>query len=156
MTIQEFAPATYPPKYREPRRAVREAATGYRDKSAAGVAPRMARAALQQRSINLMMNVYTEPTVLDIGGALDALPSLPLGAKPSERQRNVPRGPTAVALYQMLHQNLSGLGSFCFADHAHAEPRVSRQVPLRPAESGAQGFKQSTVEGAAARTIKDL
>ncbi len=46
--------------------------------SRGGVAPRTAQAALRHSSIDLTMNVYTDPRLLDVHGALDALPSLPL------------------------------------------------------------------------------
>jgi len=47
--------------------------------SAGGVAPRTAQAAMRHSSIDLTMNVYTDPRMLDVMGALDALPALPLG-----------------------------------------------------------------------------
>jgi len=46
--------------------------------SKGGVAPRTAQAALRHSSIDLTMNVYTDPRLLDVHGALDALPELPL------------------------------------------------------------------------------
>ena len=52
----------------------------------AGVAPRTAQAALRHSSIDLTMNVYTDPRLLDVAGALNALPSLPrLVGGPSAR-----------------------------------------------------------------------
>ncbi len=51
-----------------------------------GVAPRTAQAAMRHSKIDLTMNVYTDPKLLDIRGALDALPMLPLhGGPQSER-----------------------------------------------------------------------
>ena len=47
--------------------------------SAAGVAPRTAQAAMRHSTIDLTMNVYTDPKLLDVAGAMDALPALPLG-----------------------------------------------------------------------------
>ena len=47
--------------------------------SAGGVAPRTAQAAMRHSSIDLTMNVYTDPRVLDVAGALDSLPSLNTG-----------------------------------------------------------------------------
>ena len=46
--------------------------------SKAGVAPRTAQAAMRHSSIDLTMNVYTDPKLLDVAGALESLPSLPL------------------------------------------------------------------------------
>jgi hypothetical protein len=46
--------------------------------SKAGVAPRTAQAAMRHSTINLTMNVYTDPKLLDVAGAVESLPSLPL------------------------------------------------------------------------------
>ncbi len=46
--------------------------------SKAGVAPRTAQAAMRHSTIDLTMNVYTDPKLLDVAGAMDALPALPL------------------------------------------------------------------------------
>ena len=42
--------------------------------SKAGVAPRTAQAALRHSSLELTMNVYTDPRLLDVAAAVDALP----------------------------------------------------------------------------------
>jgi integrase len=42
--------------------------------SKAGVAPRVAQAAMRHSSIDLTMNIYTDPTLLDVAGAINALP----------------------------------------------------------------------------------
>ena len=55
--------------------------------SAGGVAPRTAQAALRHSSIDLTMNVYTDPRLLDVHGALDALPQLPLDQSPQADHR---------------------------------------------------------------------
>ncbi len=47
--------------------------------SKAGVAPRVAQAAMRHSSLDLTMNVYTDPRLLDIGAAMEALPDLALG-----------------------------------------------------------------------------
>ncbi|MCD4824940.1 MAG: tyrosine-type recombinase/integrase [Phycisphaerae bacterium] len=41
----------------------------------AGVAPRTAMAAMRHSKIELTMNVYTDPALLDIAGAVDSLPA---------------------------------------------------------------------------------
>ena len=51
--------------------------------SKGGVAPRTAQAAMRHSTIDLTMNVYTDPKLLDVHGALDSLPALPLN---TERQ----------------------------------------------------------------------
>jgi len=43
---------------------------------AAGIAPRIAQAAMRHSSLNLTMGLYTDPRLLDVAGALAALPSL--------------------------------------------------------------------------------
>jgi integrase len=48
--------------------------------SKSGVAPRTAQAAMRHSTINLTMNTYTDPKLLDVAGAMEALPALPLGA----------------------------------------------------------------------------
>ncbi len=47
--------------------------------SKGGVTPRTAQAAMRHSKIDLTMNVYTDPRLLDVAGAVEALPSLPLG-----------------------------------------------------------------------------
>ena len=46
--------------------------------SKGGVKPRTAQAAMRHSKIDLTMNVYTDPKLLDVAGAVKALPSLPL------------------------------------------------------------------------------
>ena len=41
----------------------------------AGVSPRIAMAAMRHSSIELTMNVYTDPALLDVAGAVESLPS---------------------------------------------------------------------------------
>ena len=48
--------------------------------SKGGVAPRTAQAAMRHSTIDLTMNVYTDPKLLDVQGALDVLPALRLDA----------------------------------------------------------------------------
>ena len=55
--------------------------------SKGGVAPRTAQAAMRHSSIDLTMNVYTDPRLLDVAGAMDALPSLSLDTPQGHRQR---------------------------------------------------------------------
>lgn len=79
--------------------------------SAGGVAPRTAQAAMRHSNIDLTMNVYTDPRVLDVAGALDALPALPLNAQPVRHREQQATGTdrrqlTETWLLQMLHQIL--------------------------------------------------
>ncbi len=50
--------------------------------SKGGVTPRTAQAAMRHSNVNLTMNTYTDPKLLDVAGAMEALPSLPLGRGP--------------------------------------------------------------------------
>ena len=43
--------------------------------SKAGVPHRVAQAAMRHSSLHLTMNIYTDPTLLDVAGAINALPS---------------------------------------------------------------------------------
>ena len=52
----------------------------YNPPSEGNVAPRTAQAAMRHSTIDLTMNVYTDPKLLDVVGALEALPRLPLEA----------------------------------------------------------------------------
>ena len=54
--------------------------------SKGGVAPRTAQAAMRHAKIDLTMNVYTDPKLLDVRGALDTLPALPLDGNTPEAQ----------------------------------------------------------------------
>jgi hypothetical protein len=91
---------TYTANYRDGSGVVREVATGCRDESAArsllgklerllskgGVKPRTAQAAVRHSTINLTMNVHTDPKLLDVASAMESLPSLPLTGG-TDRQR---------------------------------------------------------------------
>ena len=48
--------------------------------SKGGVAPRTAQAAMRHSTIDLTMNTYTDPKLLDVAGAMESLPNLPLSA----------------------------------------------------------------------------
>jgi hypothetical protein len=49
--------------------------------SAKGIAPRTAQQAMQHSDMKLTMGVYTDPKLLDVAGALDSLPGLPLSPR---------------------------------------------------------------------------
>jgi len=60
--------------------------------SRGNVAPRTAQAAMRHSSIDLTMNVYTDPKLLDVAGALDAFPELPLTSSAIDQPRLLPTG----------------------------------------------------------------
>jgi integrase len=55
--------------------------------SKGGIAPRTAQAAMRHSKIELTMSVYTDPRLLDVRGALDVLPALPLDGTRQEAAR---------------------------------------------------------------------
>jgi integrase len=54
--------------------------------SKGGVSPRTAQASMRHSDIKLTMNNYTDPRLLDVHGALDVLPTLPLDTGRSEQE----------------------------------------------------------------------
>jgi integrase len=72
--------------------------------SRGGVPLRTAQAAMRHSDPSLTANVYTDPKLLDVAGALDALPKLPLDAGPDSGQERAratgsgPYGGSSVAL----------------------------------------------------------
>ncbi len=65
------------------------------------VSPRTAQAAMRHSTLDLTMNTYTDPRLLDVAGALDVLPSLPLDDGPNT-ERAKATGTDAGALVPML------------------------------------------------------
>ena len=57
--------------------------------SKGGVAPRTAQAALRHSDIKLTMTTYTDPKLLDVQGALDSLPQLPLHDAPHSQRETM-------------------------------------------------------------------
>jgi integrase len=92
-----------------------------------GVAPRTAQAAMRHSDIRLTMGVYTDPKLLDIRGALEALPSLPLTSTGREKAAGLATG----------------------TDNAAAVPFVPRFVPTqyKPSTNQATADKSGMGEG---------
>jgi integrase len=68
--------------------------------SRGGVPLRTAQAALRHSDPSLTANVYTDPKLLDVAGALDALPALPLGGGPGAgRERARATGTETYSLF---------------------------------------------------------
>lgn len=70
--------------------------------SKGGVAPRTAQAAMRRSSLDLTMNTYTDPRLLDVAGAMDALPSMPLNPGGDQRTRTSMTGTDPAPLVPML------------------------------------------------------
>jgi len=70
--------------------------------SKAGVPLRTAQAAMRHSDPSLTANIYVAPKLLDVGSAVEALPSLPLDDDGSERQRATGTFDANVSLAPML------------------------------------------------------
>jgi len=124
--------------------------------SKGGVPPRTVMAAMRHSSLDLTMNVYTDPKLLDVVGALDVLPLLPLDADDREAECLAATGTedvTGDALAPMLAPNL-GNGSIsgttadkntdpalpdAHTDAAHvSDCGRKRKPPLSPADNDGQ------------------
>ena len=57
--------------------------------SKGGVSPRTAQAAMRHGSVDLTMNVYTDPKLLDVYGAMEALPTLNLTGSTTHQQNSM-------------------------------------------------------------------
>ncbi len=78
--------------------------------SKGGVTPRTAQAAMRHSKIDLTMNVYTDPALLDVRGALDTLPALPLQGDQASREAVRATGSDDQGR-ERLHQRLHQIGA---------------------------------------------
>ena len=60
--------------------------------SKAGVSPRVAQAAMRHSSLELTMNVYTDPRLLDVQGAIELLPEISATNEPADNRRRSAAG----------------------------------------------------------------
>lgn len=79
--------------------------------SRGGVAPRVAQAAMRHATLDLTMRVYTDPKLLDIAGALDMLPALPLDRPVAAVTVATGTDGGSESLHQRLHQLGTGAGT---------------------------------------------
>ncbi len=82
--------------------------------SKAGVSPRVAQAAMRHSSIDLTMNVYTDPRLLDVQGAVESLPQISTTSEPNENRQRMAAGaenfsPRSVAVVVAVPTDFSGL-----------------------------------------------
>ena len=103
--------------------------------SKAGVAPRTAQAAMRHSKIDLTMNVYTDPKLLDVAGAMDSLPTLDLNPNPSTGRQTMRATGTedgmSSALVPPLVPNTGKTGqtvSFAVISSAGTDERISRRA----------------------------
>jgi Phage integrase family len=127
--------------------------------SKVGVSPRTAQAAMRHSKIDLTMNVYTDPALLDVRGALDALPPLPLGGKLAEEQHAKATGtdtatartlaPTLAPTAFNRGQGPSKAGNPCSADGPNrldvsgsvVKRKEPLTLPVNGSQSGAGGVR---------------
>jgi len=60
--------------------------------SKAGVSPRVAQAAMRHSSLDLTMNLYTDPRMLDVQGAVESLPEFSVTNEPTENRQRIAAG----------------------------------------------------------------
>ena len=65
-----------------------------------GAATRTAQAAMRHSTIDLTMNTYTDPRLLDVHGALDALPTLPIGGNTDQGEQATGTDGSGAGLHQ--------------------------------------------------------
>ena len=100
--------------------------------SKGGVAPRTAQAAMRHSTIDLTMNTYTDPKLLDVQGALNSLPSLDLNPRQTTERQSM----RATGTDDMLSSQLvpdSGKGRQIVSFVAQTSEDTNASNPTRPA-----------------------
>ena len=104
--------------------------------SKGGVSPRTAQAAMRHSSVDLTMNVYTDPRLLDVHAAVDALPELSLNH------------------FELLGEEATGTAVDTTCDRFFVAPIVAptrsngsqfRSIPGKPTASRPAGNEPATV-----------
>jgi len=123
--------------------------------SSGGVAPRTAQAAMRHSRIDLTMNVYTDPRLLDVHGALDALPSLSLDTESIQTEAKANGTDDAIApQFAPAFAPKTGKSSKCWSTLDKTTPNatndenrkanvvslefVKRKEPLSTTDNGSQ------------------
>ena len=117
--------------------------------SVGGVAPRTAQAAMRHSDIKLTMQTYTDPKLLDVHGAIKALPSLPLRqGDPAEFAPGFAPAAEYLGNPQITPDNTGRMGGQAFAD-AVADPAnakgLSQSTCDKPLVEREKGIEPSTV-----------
>jgi hypothetical protein len=102
--------------------------TGHNRYKPIGVAPRTAQAAMRHSTINLTMNKYTDPRLLDVAGAVDALPALPLGDGKAE---NMAEGSVLIAEDTLAATGTDGVGGRMGARPSKLVPTTGQTSTLQ-------------------------
>ena len=129
--------------------------------SKGGVAPRTAQAAMRHSTIDLTMNTYTDPKLLDVHGALDTLPALPLNGGERNRERATGTADASSPLAPTLAPKPDKRGeSWSIGDKRATDPpsrtdrgrvdatacQVNRKSPLTTAVDGRPRVETSGLE----------
>ena len=113
--------------------------------SKGGVAPRTAQAAMRHSTIDLTMNTYTDPKLLDVQGALNSLPSLDLNPRQTTERQSMRATGTddmlSSQLVPMLVPNSGKAGqTVSFVVHSSTDAydssskRLTNENPMKPSE----------------------
>ena len=115
--------------------------------SVSGVAPRTAQQAMRHSKIELTMNTYTDPRLLDVAGAIESLPSLPIDSNTApETQPQVATGtdnwtpslgaptvaPTVAPNADVLVQQVSKRDKKASCDGSKLDGQEHEQSPQKP------------------------
>ena len=122
--------------------------------SKGGVAPRTAQAAMRHSDVNLTMQRYTDVKLLDVRGALDSLPALPLagqGGQAGETAREVRATGTENATPECIHaRSVPSLAT----PRAMGPSPTSPLVPVLVPTTGQRSTMQSILDKVASETAK--
>ena len=104
--------------------------------STSGVAPRIAQRAMRHSRIDLTMNTYTDPALLDVHAAMNALPSLDAETEPAEQKATGTDDSQVVGLVGLVGQNQPDLSKVSVLKQESEADTVSRLVRpnVRPKE----------------------
>ena len=94
--------------------------------STSGVAPRIAQRAMRHSKIDLTMNTYTDPALLDVHAAMNALPSLDADADSPTEQRAT--GTDDSQVVGLVGQNQLDLSKFSVVNQESEADNDSRLV----------------------------
>ncbi len=125
--------------------------------SKGGVAPRTAQAAMRHSTLDLTMNTYTDPRLLDVAGALDALPALPSIDRPDAQRAKAtgtdnaaPLVPTLVPTSDFSCTRASFAGKMagsgrCGGIGASADADAGKASLSHSVQKRATGFEPATI-----------
>ena len=104
--------------------------------SKAGVSPRVAQAAMRHSSLELTMNVYTDPRLLDVQGAVESLPEFSVTNEPNENRQRIAAGaetllPSAVTPTVLPAADFSSVSQSTAVTYPAFSPELSVSPEMR-------------------------